>query len=272
MKVAKRTILASLPAVIGTTAALFFGATDIAIAQMTASGSVPQPCTGSTTVTDKSGNKYDTVQINTQCWMRSNLRVDKYRNGDTISYIKMSSAWMRTTEGAWAVYNDDSLNDARLGKLYNHHAVMDIRGLCPTGWHVPTDQEWTALETFLGGSVAAAAALRSKGGRSDPSNPAPWGDPKTFVTQAGGEQYRPTNSSGFTATSGGYRSADGFFQRGNDGYWWSSSPSGTSAWARGLMGPEMEMKRNDKPITIDGKFIRLSSSQKTAFSVRCLRD
>jgi len=107
-----------------------------------------RPCPG-VPVRDIDGNTYNTLQIGTQCWMRDNLKVSKYRNGNPIATGLDNSAWSNTTFGAYAIYGNYTANEGLYGKLYNWFAVADNRGLCPTGWHVPTNAEWTTLTTFL---------------------------------------------------------------------------------------------------------------------------
>jgi uncharacterized protein (TIGR02145 family) len=198
-------------------------------------------------VADLDGNTYNTVQIGTQCWTQSNLKVSKYRNGDNIPTGLNNSAWGSTTIGAYAIYNNDPVNDVLYGKLYNHYAVMDTRGLCPTGWHVPTDGEWTTLETFLGGISVAGGALKSTATQPTPGG---WASPNVGAT----------NSSGFSAGPGGRRVNYGaFFYVGSNGSWWSSSLSGTNAWLRDLSYG-------------DGDIYRGNDFRTVGFSVRCLRD
>jgi len=207
-----------------------------------------QPCPGTPTVTDIDGNVYNTVQIGNQCWTQSNLKVSKYRNGDNIPTGLSDTAWQNTTAGAYAIYANDSVNDGLYGKLYNHYSVMDTRGLCPTGWHVPTDGEWTTLETFLGGSSVAGGALKSTATQPTPGG---WLSPNTGAT----------NSSGFSAGPGGLRYNNGVFSNvGGYGYWWSSSLSGTIALYR-LLYYSYGL--------IDRDFYYLRTY---GFSVRCLRD
>ena len=204
-------------------------------------------CPGTPSVTDIDGNLYYTVQIGTQCWTQSNLKVSKYKNGDNIPTGLSNSAWENTTAGAYAIYNNDPLNDGLYGKLYNHYAVMDTRGLCPTGWHVPTDGEWTTLETFLGGSSVAGGALKSTA---------------TLPTLGGwvSPNLGATNSSGFTAKPASQRSDfGGFGHAGYDGVLWSSSILGISGWARNLS-------------YIHGNISRHDYNRTYGFSVRCLRD
>jgi uncharacterized protein (TIGR02145 family) len=162
-------------------------------------------------VSDVDNNGYETVQIGTQVWMKSNLKTSRYRNGDSIQSGLSNSSWQNTTSGAYAIYNNDLVNNGLYGKLYNHHAVTDIRGLCPTGWHVPSDGEWTTLENYLGGSWAAGGAIRSTATQPTPGG---WDSPASGTT----------NSSGFTALPGGMRGFGGDFSNATfSAVWWSSS-------------------------------------------------
>jgi uncharacterized protein (TIGR02145 family) len=201
---------------------------------------------GTSTVSDVDGITYNTVLIGTQCWTRSNLRVSKYRNGDAIPTGLSNSAWQTTAVGAYAVYNNALVNDTLYGKLYNHNAVTDSRGLCPTGWHVPTNVEWTNLETTLGGRTVAGGALKSTETQPTPGG---WNSPNTA-----------TNSSGFTARPGGLRDTNGDFGGlGLMGFWWSTSLSGSNALARNISSGFG---------SVAGNYFDLING----FSVRCLRD
>ena len=151
------------------------------------------------TLTDIDGNVYNTVTIGSQVWMKENLKVSKYRNGDNIPTNLNGSQWVSTTNGAYAIYNDDPINNSLYGKLYNGYAVIDSRGLCPVGWHVPTDREWNILiktidsssDTTCGAgcynSYVAGAALMGVS--------ALWSSPNSIAT----------NSSGFSGLPGGLR-------------------------------------------------------------------
>ena len=172
---------------------------------------------GKYSVTDVDGNSYATVQIGTQCWTQSNLRVSKYRDGSSITNITDNTLWSQTntsSTGAWCNYNNDANIGTTFGKLYNWYAVNDSRGLCPTGWHVPSDAEWTTLENHLGGSSVAGGAMKSQTGWFNNGN--------------------ATNSSGFNGLPGGVRgNFGGFGDVGFNGYWWSSSVAGSvNAWYR----------------------------------------
>jgi uncharacterized protein (TIGR02145 family) len=202
---------------------------------------------GTSTVSDVDGNNYNTVQIGNQCWTQSNLKVSKYRNGDSIPTGLSNTAWQNTTAGAYAIYDNNPVNDGLYGKLYNHYAVMDTRGLCPTGWHVPTDGEWTTLENHLGGWSVAGGALKSTATQLTPGG---WNSPNTGAT----------NISGFSAGPGGLRGDFGAFNYlGFGGYWWSSSLIGPNAYLLGLGSN-------------DGVVSRGNGYRTDGLSVRCLRD
>ena len=125
--------------------------------------------------------------------MAKNLSVARYRNGDKIPQVKTLQLGLGLQLGAWCWYNNDPANDSSYGRLYNYYAVADSRGLAPTGWHIPSDSEWTTLSTFLGGDAVA-------GGKMKEAGTAHWLDPNTGAT----------NSSGFTALPGGLRQGGGF--------------------------------------------------------------
>ncbi len=210
--------------------------------------STSQACPGTPTVEDIDGNVYKTVKIGTQCWMKRNLKVSRYTNGDAIPTDMDNDQWSKTEEGAYSIYEDDPANDALYGKLYNHYAVTDDRGLCPTDWHVPSDEEWTTLEDFLGGSWVAGGKLKSTAMQPTPGG---WNSPNTGAT----------NSSGFTALPGGLRGSNGGFTNvASTGYWWSSSVfSGSAAWNRRLGNNSSTIPRGNGNRTL-------------GFSVRCCRD
>jgi len=171
------------------------------------------------TVTDIDGTTYETVKIGDQWWMAENLKVSRYRNGDSIPHVTDNAEWASLTAGAWSYYEYDSTYHNIYGKLYNWYAAVDPRGLCPEGWHVPTEDEWRILETFLGGRRTSQGLMKST--RTDPDPHPRWDKPNEGAT----------NESGFSGLPGGYRRADGNFrQPWNDrvttgfvGSWWSST-------------------------------------------------
>jgi uncharacterized protein (TIGR02145 family) len=145
-----------------------------------------------------------------------------------------NSDWENTTSGAYAIYNNDPVNDGLYGKLYNHYAVTDSRGLCPTGWHVPSNGEWNVLVKFLdpsadticGNCISSGIAGGKMKSTATQPTPGGWIAPNSDAT----------NSSGFTGLPGGSRDfGGGFANLGPDGGWWSSSVAGSGfAWSRGL--------------------------------------
>lgn len=165
------------------------------------------------TLADIDGNVYKTIKIGTQTWMAENLRVTHYRNGDPIPNVTDTAQWVDLASGAYCYYNNTKRLDsiATFGGLYNWFAVSDPRGLAPKGWHVPTDEDWKTLVTFLGngdltlGNSIAGDKMKEAGWKH-------WSSP----SQA--------NESGFTALPGGWRRyIDGRFDATCQyGSWWSS--------------------------------------------------
>ncbi|MDB4563851.1 fibrobacter succinogenes major paralogous domain-containing protein [Flavobacteriales bacterium] len=190
------------------------------------------------------GYDYAVVEIGDQCWFAENLRTTVYADGSAIPVETDNTAWVGLSTGARCDYDNDASNVATYGRLYNWYAATDAAELCPTGWHVPTDDEWTALETYLGAnghSGTEGTALKATSG---------WG--------SGGNG---TDDFGFSALPGGNRDRyDGFFgNAGYFGYWWSSSLDGTDAVNRRL--------------TYDSNLFGLNNSNKrSGYSVRCLKD
>jgi uncharacterized protein (TIGR02145 family) len=184
-----------------------------------------------------------TIVIGTQHWMKENLDVVTYRNGDVIPQVTDGTAWAALTTGAWCYYNNDVANGAIYGKLYNWYAVNDTRGLAPTGWHIPTDAEWTILTDKLGGTSVAGGKMKSTG-----------------ITRWTTPNASATNESGFTGLPGGYSDNSGMLSNVGFGFWWSSTEYGTTdAWSRVL--------------TYDsGNAYRDYFNKRYGFSVRCLRD
>ena len=211
-------------------------------------------CAGDTAI-ESDGIIYDLVEIGGQCWFADNLSADQYRNGDPIITDLSNAAWSATTSGAYAHYNNNVANDAIYGKLYNWYAITDSRGICPAGWHVPSDCEWMFLENSLGMPVSEQEAY---GWRGEANNIG--GQLKsTNLWQA--PNAGATNSSGFSAVPGGYRSSAGAFLElnANGFYWTSSEYDPTSGWFRKLLAAY----QNDN---------RYGTSKKSGFSVRCLKD
>ena len=220
----------------------------------------PLECGGASTVTFD-GYTYDLVAIGDQCWFAENLRTEHYANGDAIFWGLNDSDWSNITSGAVTVYgegtstvyhgsDDEESNLADYGRLYNWYAVDDARGLCPTGWHVPTDGEYMTLEMVLGMSESE---LNSEGWRGTDQGA------QMKSSSSDNPGWDGTNSSGFSALDGGSRFNSGPFAYQGTGYFWSSSPHDTEAWLRTLgAGNPMVSRFNAPP--------------QFGHSVRCLKD
>jgi uncharacterized protein (TIGR02145 family) len=186
------------------------------------------------------------VKIGNQIWSAENLNVDRYSNGDTIPQVTDATTWSNMTTGAWCYYNNDSTNGPIYGKLYNCYSVADSRGLCPTGWHVPSDDEWSTLLKYLGGYSLAGGKMKEVGLTL-------WASPNNGAT----------NSSGFTGRPGGFRSEyNAYYDFGNRGYWWSATKLSTTD-AKGCI-----LYYNHSYLGIDS-FVR---PENYGLSVRCVRD
>ncbi len=164
------------------------------------------------TIMDIDGNIYHTVTIGSQVWMVENLRVTRYRNGDTIPNISNVSGWAnngnanKTGIGAYCNYNNDTNNVAMYGRLYNFFAVSEDRSIAPAGWHVPGDDEWQTLIDYLGGDFIA-------GGKMKEAGIVHWNYPNVGAT----------NESGFTALPAGIRTNEGAFVNiGKSTIFWSN--------------------------------------------------
>jgi uncharacterized protein (TIGR02145 family) len=160
-----------------------------------------------TILADMDGNVYTTVTIGTQVWMVENLKTTKYSNGESIPNVMDKTAWSMTNTGAYCYYNNDaaSFKDT-YGALYNYHAVTDSRKLAPAGWHIPSENEWIALITYIGGNYNQGGKLREPGTSH-------WTSPNTGAT----------NELGFTALPGGDRYFGNFELLGYQAMWWSTS-------------------------------------------------
>jgi uncharacterized protein (TIGR02145 family) len=194
-------------------------------------------------IRDIDGTFYNVVQIGDQTWMSENLRTSRYSNGDPIPNIVSSSEWAACTSGAWCTYENDAANEAIYGKLYNWYAVADSRNVCPTGWRVPSDLDWSILIDFLGGEVVAGGKMKSLIHWSLPNSEA-------------------TNESAFEGFPSGYRySFNGFYNSiGYSGYWWSSTEATyLYTWYLNINYDNGNADRN-------------FTSKNNGFSVRCLKD
>ena len=197
---------------------------------------------------DADGNSYTTVVINGKQWMQGNLNVSKYRNGDVIPEVTNVADWDALTTGAWCYYENNTANGPVYGKLYNWYAINDPRGLAPTGWHIPSDAEWTSLTDFLGGTSAAGIKMRDIGDL--------WSTSAVIAT----------NQAGFSALPGGYgylthtyTTVDQpFYSLRDVAIWWSATSLNTNT-AYSLN------------VNLNNSVTKGAILKKAALSVRCVR-
>jgi uncharacterized protein (TIGR02145 family) len=205
---------------------------------------------------DYDGNIYKTITVGNQEWMAENLKATHYADGSPIPHVTGDATWAalpdnnEDTVRAYCWYNDDEATYKNLyGALYTYAAATngdnsgsEVQGVCPTGWHLPSDAEWTALTDALGGASVAGGILKATSGWNDDGN--------------------GTDDIGFAALPGGLRSSYGgsFGHAGRYGYWWSSTEYNASyAWYRYMYYDIAEV-------------YRYGSSKSYGFSVRCVRD
>lgn len=246
-----------------------------------------KPCSGTPTVTDHEGNVYNTVQIGNQCWMKDNLRTTT--SPSTGKYLIPAADAGQTLTGKQARwYNKDSVTSAQMkyGLLYNWNAAVDTfntafeetsvndnnnnnivvtftghrRGICPIGWHLPSDAEWTILDNYVssqseyvcgGNTTNTAKALASATGWISSSN--------TCVV---GNEQCLNNATGFSAVQAGFWSYPSFYLVGNNVFFWSSTQGVTYnnyAFTRLISYDYPDLYRND-------------NYKGSGYSVRCLRD
>jgi uncharacterized protein (TIGR02145 family) len=196
------------------------------------------------TVSDIDGNLYHTVTIGTQIWIVENLKTTRYNDSTPIPLVTDSAAWNSLTTPGYCWYNNDTANKNTYGAIYNWFTVNTGK-LAPTGWHVPSDDEWTTLTTYLGGESIAGGKLKETGTTH-------WRTPNLGAT----------NENGFTALPGGHRDVNGSFNViGDDGFWWSVTEYGTTgkAWYR-------SMDYNYVGV------LRVSNNKTNGHSVRCVKN
>ncbi len=188
------------------------------------------------------------VTICNQVWATKNLDVATYSDGTPILQATNLTDWANLTVGAWCYFNNDPANNTVYGKLYNWYAVAGIydaaslidptlrKNIAPTGWHVPTDSEWSTLINCLDPTANGGDNTNVAGGALKETGTTHWISPNTGAT----------NSIGFTGLPGGYRNSGGTNAIGSQGQWWSSSEySSTNAWVRILKCNNGDATRNN---------------------------
>ena len=195
------------------------------------------------------GYIYSTVLIGDQCWFSENCRylpsVSSSSVGSETSPYYYVYGYQGTVIESITLLDVEeaqaTANYATYGVLYNWPAVM-TEGICPSGWHIPSDGEWTQLTDFLGGEGVAGGKMKEAGYDH-------WNSPNEGAT----------NSSGFTGLPSGLRYSGGFSPYGNFGGWWSTSESGSESWSRSLSNVTDYVTRYDY-------------YRNDGFSARCVRD
>lgn len=197
-------------------------------------------------VVDIEGNNYEVVVIGKQVWMQENLRTRTYRNGDTILHTPKKEDWAFLQKGAWCMVENSNTQCEIYGKLYNHFAVSDSRGLCPKGWRVPSKEDFTILAQYLGGEAVAGGKLKEVGTSC-------WQTPNLGAS----------NESGFSGLPGGQRSKIGNFNNiGNIGTWWTSTKNqNNTAWSISLFA-----------FTGGNAVYKYYHELNEGLSVRCIKD
>jgi uncharacterized protein (TIGR02145 family) len=205
---------------------------------------------------DQEGNIYKTIIIGEQEWMAENLNTSIYQNGDSIATNLTDSAWINTRQielGAWAYFNNDASFACPFGKLYNWYACADSRQLCPTGWHIPTNDDWNELINSLQENPSEYAGVAMK---------------TTSLWQFDPFVPLSTNSSGFSALPSGYKWVNNSNQTVNygglylDGFYWSDSELGDDvAW-------ELFIVHEDPFSYLTAEY----GDKRKGVSVRCIKD
>jgi len=182
------------------------------------------------------------MMLNAAPWIEKNLEVTTYRNGDIIPYVPDPTVWATLTTGAWCYYDNDPVNGAIYGKLYNWYAVNDPRGLAPKGTLIPDQYDRMELIYYFGGSTLAGGPMKTTGTSR-------WASPNTGAT----------NQEGFAALPGGFRMNNGSFaQIGLTAIWWTSTEYSST------LADVFSANYNNTTIGLE------SADKKNGFSVRCI--
>jgi uncharacterized protein (TIGR02145 family) len=199
-------------------------------------------------VWDVEGNYYPTIILNGREWMQKNLTCSRYNNGDAIPTNISDSDWETTTVGSYGVYQgffetieDSYRNDSIYGKLYNWYVIADDRGICPTGWHVPSDAEWSSLISYLDPSNDWGVTFNVAGNMMKTIGDTINGDGLWKMPNLGA-----TNVSGFSGLPAGWRIPWGDYNHlGNSTIWWSQTDvlDTSAAWTIGLNATSASAER-----------------------------
>lgn len=196
-------------------------------------------------ITDNENNRYEVVTVGTQTWMAENLRSTKFTTtGLDIPLVTDKTEWSNLTGPAYTWYGNTG---SESGAMYNYAAVISTKGICPTGWHIPTDAEFQVLSDYLGGDDVSGTKIKESGIEH-------WIYSLGFIDG--------NNESGMSAIPGGYRTSAGVFAFGRDrSYWWSSTRPSPSSAPRARL-----VERNTN------KFRNIGFNADSGLSVRCIKD
>lgn len=230
---------------------------------------------GTGTVTDYDGNVYNTVQIGDQCWMKENMRATHYANGTAISTATTNSTGSNTLLRAY--YNPG--NTTSYGYLYTWYAAKGVdavnannQGICPTGWHVPSDGEWTELTQYVSNQSQYLCSNNTSYIAKALSSTQGWNS--STGTCVVGLTPGNNNATGFSALpAGSYYNYTGSYSSSGDGtvFWTSTQGTSGRAWVRTINYNSNYVGRSENIIWKDN----CSSSwciYHYFYSVRCLRD
>ncbi|MCX6268376.1 MAG: fibrobacter succinogenes major paralogous domain-containing protein [Bacteroidetes bacterium] len=208
-------------------------------------------------IADIDGNVYNTVKIGSQVWLKENLKVTRYNNGDPILLVKDTLAWTKLTTAAYCNYDNNERIAQEYGRMYNYYSVTDARKLCPAGTHVPSDSEWEALSDFLGGMKVAGGKMKEPGTKH-------WRSPNvmTIDTTNGDFSEISTENSGFSALPAGRQYHDCYTFLGEYTQMWSVTQCGYDddlVWCRYMTFSLPHLNR-------------FTYKKHYGLSVRCLKD
>ena len=218
---------------------------------------------GDNLIDSRDGRSYGTVQIGIQCWMKENLRATRYNDNTFIPNVSVNNTWAAFTTGAYCFFGNITANGSIAGLLYNWYAATNTKGLCPAGWHLPSNADWTKLSDFLGGEAIAGGKMKEDG-------TAHWKDTNVCSITC--------NSTGFTGLPGGERSGlNGTFAGWGAGYlftiyghFWSSTENTNPDDVANMEGRRLAYGRGiyNDDIVLANFYLPVTSG----VSVRCLKD
>jgi uncharacterized protein (TIGR02145 family) len=201
--------------------------------------------TSGTGVFDFEGNFYTTIILdNEQEWMAENLKSKVFSNGDSIQNLVQNNAWQVANTAAYSTYNENLINTTVYGTLYNWFVTIDERNVCPSGWHVPSDNEWTDYSDLLGGNGVA-------GGKMKIQDTLFWKAPNLGAT----------NESLFSGLPAGYRYNGGNFANIEKyAYWWTSTQLDNQfGWYRSTN-------------YLSDNLVKNYETKQAGYSIRCLKN